>query len=253
LPKNKTTLNEKASLVLQSNPSLTQEQALAYASDATLFRNLVNPDTTVVETQEGQILINKQTGAPIANLGRSPDRATKVNVQNLIPTGGTSVADTNTITKNWETEIAPIAETLEVTNKALAFAKAAKDNPSASAALDTAVADLIRGDGRLSNQAVDMVRNADADFAQRLGDKLSVFFRGKPTDITLKDKVRILEIIRDQSAPKYNKAVSRFKKVWGTTPAGKNTIEALTEGRESFEVSTEKPTTAEDYFKSKGR
>jgi hypothetical protein len=73
----------RASLLETRNPDLTPEQAFAIASDPVAFREMVkeNPEATqVVETQQGQILINKRTGETIANLGPSPDRRTSVNV-----------------------------------------------------------------------------------------------------------------------------------------------------------------------------
>jgi len=73
----------RASLLQTRNPDLTPEQAFAIASDPVAFREMVkeNPEATqVVETQQGQILINKRTGETIANLGPSPDRRTSVNV-----------------------------------------------------------------------------------------------------------------------------------------------------------------------------
>jgi hypothetical protein len=71
----------RASLLQTRNPDLTPEQAFAIASDPVAFREMVkeNPEATqVVETQQGQILINKRTGETIANLGPSPDRRTNV-------------------------------------------------------------------------------------------------------------------------------------------------------------------------------
>lgn len=64
-------------------PELTDDQAKALASDPALLREVLKEDpeaTQVVETQKGQILINKKTGKEIANLGPSPERGTKVNL-----------------------------------------------------------------------------------------------------------------------------------------------------------------------------
>ena len=62
-------------------PELTDDQAKALASDPALLREVLKEDpeaTQVVETQKGQILINKKTGKEIANLGPSPERSTKI-------------------------------------------------------------------------------------------------------------------------------------------------------------------------------
>jgi len=42
-------------------------------------------ETQVVETATGQILINKATGEVLANLGKSPDRSTRVNTEVKLP------------------------------------------------------------------------------------------------------------------------------------------------------------------------
>lgn len=84
----------KAEVLRMRMPELSEEQALALAGDPALIREVLkdSPDATqVVETQRGQILINKRTGQEIANLGAAPDRSTRVNV-NVAQTAETEYA-----------------------------------------------------------------------------------------------------------------------------------------------------------------
>jgi hypothetical protein len=66
--------------LLSKDPNMNPEVAQSLAQDPAAWREAMKLDTQVVETSEGQILINKNTGDPIANIGRVPDRRSITNV-----------------------------------------------------------------------------------------------------------------------------------------------------------------------------
>jgi hypothetical protein len=73
----------RAAYIKRRMPELSDEEIAGLASDEAIVRELLKEPgvkTQVVETAEGQLLINKETGSLIANLGPSPERGTRVNV-----------------------------------------------------------------------------------------------------------------------------------------------------------------------------
>ena len=150
--------------------------------------------------------------------------------------GGSSSKVIAQVDKYFNQNIVPTIKSLQEADSALTFAASAKNNPAASAALDTKMASIIRGDSKLSNQAVDMIKNADADIFQRVGDKLSIFFQGKPTDITLQDKVEVIRLVRDAAAKEYNSATSRFRDIYKSSDVGSKTVDSFLKGRENYNI-----------------
>jgi hypothetical protein len=64
-------------------PEISDEEAQGIAGSRESFDKLIatpKTETQVVETADGQLLINKQTGETITNLGRAPDRRSITNV-----------------------------------------------------------------------------------------------------------------------------------------------------------------------------
>jgi hypothetical protein len=64
-------------------PEISDEEAQGIAGARESFDKVIatpKTDTQVVETAAGQVLINKQTGETIANLGQAPDRRSITNV-----------------------------------------------------------------------------------------------------------------------------------------------------------------------------
>ena len=218
--------------VLQSRiPELSLEQATALASDPALLREVLKESadaTQVVETQEGQILFNKRTGQPIANLGRSPDRGTRIT--NVLP-GGSSTEDVVRISNDYEKTIGDKKDKLTSVQEGLRLANLAMSNPSASSALDAYMVKLVQDDGKISNQDIQLAKSGNASIVQKFGDSLTQWLAGKPTKLTLDQKIEVIKAIEASSAESYNKELARFSKKWGTSPIGKNTIEALTEGQ----------------------
>ena len=68
--------------VVQQKTGLSPEESLALAADPATVRELMKVETQVVEANGRQVLINKNTGQPIRDLGAAPDRRplTKVTV-----------------------------------------------------------------------------------------------------------------------------------------------------------------------------
>ena len=68
--------------VVQEKTGLSPEESLALAADPATVRDLMKVETQVVEANGRQVLINKNTGQPIRDLGAAPDRRslTKVTV-----------------------------------------------------------------------------------------------------------------------------------------------------------------------------
>lgn len=70
--------------LVMDKTGLDPDQAAALAQDEAAVRELMKTETTVVETAKGQVLVDKNTGREIKNLGPAPDRRniTNVNVSN---------------------------------------------------------------------------------------------------------------------------------------------------------------------------
>lgn len=219
--------------VLQSRiPELSLEQAKALASDPALLREVLKESTDatqVVETQEGQILFNKRTGQPIANLGKSPERGTKIT--NVMP-GGSSTEDVVRITNDFEKVLGAKKDKLSSIQEALHQANLVMTNPTAGANLDSYMVRLVQDDGKISNQDIQMAKSGNASIIQKFGDNLKQWLEGKPTKLTLAQKIEVIKAIEASVAESYNKELARFSKKWGTSPIGQNTIEALTENQE---------------------
>jgi len=61
-------------------PDMSPGEVEGIARDAQAFREVMKETTQVVETKDGMLLVDKRTGNEIKNIGASPDRGTKVNV-----------------------------------------------------------------------------------------------------------------------------------------------------------------------------
>jgi hypothetical protein len=73
-------VESRARALLSKDPNMNPEVAKSLAQDPAAFREAMKLETQVVETAAGQMLINKNTGQPIANIGRAPDRRSITNV-----------------------------------------------------------------------------------------------------------------------------------------------------------------------------
>jgi hypothetical protein len=66
--------------VVQEKTGLSPEESLALAADPATVRELMKVETQVVEANGRQVLINKNTGALIKDLGAAPDKRSITNV-----------------------------------------------------------------------------------------------------------------------------------------------------------------------------
>jgi hypothetical protein len=123
-------------------PEMADEEARALAQDPASFREIMKTpkvDTQVVETAEGQILINKLTGQPIANIGKSPDRRS-ITTTNILPpdTRGKAFekADTDTL--------AGLRTSATAAAGQLGLIQQARDQVAASAVTGVGVPSVVR-------------------------------------------------------------------------------------------------------------
>jgi hypothetical protein len=161
-------------------PEISDEEAQGIAGSRESFDKLIatpKTETQVVETADGQILINKQTGETITNLGRAPDRRsiTNVNVSGTAENEyakkvGAGVAerdltylDTTTATAK---TLPKIQETLDLLNKGQINTGLAKDMQDGLAKLRSQVLnDQAAGKNVSDSEYLDSLLGSDT-FAQ---------------------------------------------------------------------------------------
>jgi hypothetical protein len=156
---------------------MNPEVAKSLAQDPAAFREAMKLETQVVETAAGQMLINKNTGQPIANIGRAPDRRsiTNVNVSGTAENEyaksvGKGVAerdltylDTTTATAK---TLPKIQETLDLLNKGQINTGLAKDMQDGLAKLRAQVLnDQAAGKNVSDSEYLDSLLGSDT-FAQ---------------------------------------------------------------------------------------
>ena len=161
-------------------PEISDEEAQGIAGSRESFDKLIatpKTETQVVETADGQLLINKQTGETITNLGRAPDRRsiTNVNVSGTAENEyakkvGAGVAerdltylDTTTATAK---TLPKIQETLDLLNKGQINTGLAKDMQDGLAKLRSQVLkDRAAGQNVSDSEYLDSLLGSDT-FAQ---------------------------------------------------------------------------------------
>jgi hypothetical protein len=143
---------ETAKKALQAqNVDPTQIDAIVNNKDArTSFLKQVTDKTDTVEANGRVLLINKQTGQTIVDLGAAPDRGTKITMPEIkLPT------DINALAKGYEEAIRDDVnvKNLSFNAKGLINQAATSNNPSAWEAARTQVAKAV-GEGKLSNEDI---------------------------------------------------------------------------------------------------
>ena len=215
-------------------------QAIANGYDISM---LDSPDKLVTESQRDVQLRQKianNTATPAEkqeyklSLESSSTRAPKVT--NVLP-GGSSTVDTSRLLDDFGKMTKPTSEKLTDVNQALQFVNMASSNPTAGSQLDAYIVKLVQ-DGKISNLDIQNARSGNASIFQKLGDNVNQWFAGKQTNLTLKQKADVLKAIEKTVAQKHNKAIDRFKATYATSPAGKDTIDAIVSGQS---YSTEPP------------
>lgn len=167
-------------------------------------------------------------------------KAGKAETNITVPVGGSSTIDVGRLEDSFKTLVGPSRENLSSIRKAIVVAnEAVGGSPTANEQLNTAIADLYQS-GKLSNQDIERVANAGS-LPQKIVNGISKLARGVDADITLQDKIAFIKAMEKLYAESNNAAVDRFEKVWGTTPIGKETVKAYTEGSR-YSLSTPKTT-----------
>jgi hypothetical protein len=219
-------------LVKTSSPKAVA-QAIANNYDISM---LDSPEKLVTESQRDVQLRQKianNTATPAEkqeyklSLESSSTRAPKVT--NVMP-GGSSTVDTSRLIDDFSKMTGPTSTQLADVNQALQFVNMASSNPTAGAQLDSYIVKMVEG-GRISNQDIQRARSGNASVFQKLGDSVNQWFAGKQTNLTLQQKAQVLKAIESSVAEKHNKAISRFKETYKTSPAGIDTINAITSGQ----------------------
>lgn len=99
-------------------------------------------------------------------------------------------------------DLKPVADRLGALNETRAAIADARTNPAQAPQVDRFFARL-SGDSQLSQLEVNAVANAGS-FPSRISNQLSKFFTGTPTDLSLDDKAKVLEVLEKILAPSYN-------------------------------------------------
>ena len=196
------------------HPEMADEEARALAQDPAAFREIMKTpkvDTQVVETADGQMLINKQTGQPIANLGRSPDRGTRVNV-NVSPTlkqaGAVAglVKSYDELTKQERETLQTVTQTKSLLNEA-----AAADNSVAWESARTQLAKAV-GEGRLSNEDIRRT-GVDPRLVQGALDWVNKKTKGVPNQDIIQQLYAVATLLERASVDKINSTSKRTRAV----------------------------------------
>ena len=99
-------------------------------------------------------------------------------------------------------ELNPIKSRLGALNETRAAIADARTNPAQAPQVDRFFARLT-GDSQLSQLEVNAVANAGS-FPARISNQLSKFFTGSPTDLSLDDKARVLDVLEEVLGPSFN-------------------------------------------------
>lgn len=99
-------------------------------------------------------------------------------------------------------ELSPIKSRLGALNETRAAIADARTNPAQAPQVDRFFARLT-GDSQLSQLEVNAVANAGS-FPARISNQLSKFFTGSPTDLSLDEKARVLDVLEEVLGPSFN-------------------------------------------------
>lgn len=99
-------------------------------------------------------------------------------------------------------KLGPAGEKLNAVTQARTLLNAARTNPAAVPQVDRFLARL-SGDSQLSQLEVNAIANAGS-FPAKMVSNISKFLSGVPSELSLDEKEKVLEIIEEQLAPQYN-------------------------------------------------
>lgn len=144
------------------------------------------------------------------------------------PEGGSTTVDVSRLSTDFGKMVTPHREKLDSVNEALDVAELAKTSPQATVQVDKALAKLM-DKGLVSNKDFKDIQNAGS-LPSSLANRVSKIFNGTDASATYDDKVKVLQTFQTIAAKRNNEAVDTFTALWGTTPMGQKSVEAITKG-----------------------
>jgi hypothetical protein len=197
--------------VVQQKTGLSPEESLALAADPATVRELMKVETQVVEANGRQVLINKNSGQVIRDLGTAPDKrsVTNVNVNaNLKAAGSVTglLKDINDLTKP-EREMLNTAQT----SKTLINQAASSNNSQAWEAARTQVAKAV-GEGKLSNEDIRRT-GVDPRLVQGALDWVNKKIEGVPNQDIMRQLYAVSTILEKTTVDRINKTMKAARTV----------------------------------------
>jgi hypothetical protein len=217
-------VESRARALLSKDPNMNPEVAKSLAQDPAAFREAMKIETQVVETAAGQMLINKNTGKPIARIGASPDRSTRVSVSPTIKMGGDAVGLMKGIADLTEPEQKMLKSAQ--TTKTLINEAAASNNSQTWEAARTQVAKAV-GEGKLSNEDIRRT-GVDPRLVQGALDWVNKKTVGVPNKDIMKQLYVVADLLEKQSVDRINKTMTQARTLAteqsGVSPSAAETI-----------------------------
>lgn len=121
----------------------------------------------------------------------------------------------NSLFDNVEGKIAPRKDKVIALDDALKLAAQATMNPQAATQLDGVLGRLSQ-EGKLSNSDIDRIISAGS-FDQRVADSIQRFLKGVPSELSIGQKVEVLNLLKKSAVEDLNSSVERIKNVYGAT------------------------------------
>lgn len=164
--------------------------------------------TTLAETSEGIFLINKTSGQPIRRIGSAPERGTRVNVG--LPQ---SPGDITKFRQNVNAVVKPFRDAVNASEQGIELVNEAIRNKN-FAAYQGAIRQLAKsfGEAQISNQDVRSV-GLDPSLVGSVADVLTRLTTGVPTEDTLKQIRKVLEITRKKNQNLENTEIEANKRL----------------------------------------
>lgn len=166
--------------------------------------------TTLAETAEGIVLINKTTGEPIRRIGSAPQRGTKVDIKNLIPE---KPADILKIRADLNATLKPFRDAVNAADSAIILADdALKNNNFASASALQRQLARVAGETQISNQDI-RAFGGDPSLIGSVQDVLSRLVSGTPTADTLRKMRQVAVILQKKNKALEDQEINQTKRL----------------------------------------
>jgi len=184
----------------------TTPSVAAYQTSGNI-EDLVSVDpllkTQVVETREGQILIDTQTGQPIANIGKSPERGVKVS------TSVTQAPDIVQAVSAFDKSVAPYIETRDSAQTVQGLLNDARksNNSQSFEAARTTLAKAI-GQNKLSNEDIQRT-GIDPRLVAGALDWVNKKIVGVPNDDVMKQMYAVSKALEMKATERIDKQAER--------------------------------------------